>query len=85
VDVEVVGRDLVVPGQPLQGGAPDLRVLAAVAVEDAHVELVVDVDDAARRLPLHAAGRRYLLERYASGLTIARTSYDEPALGVGSW
>src|SRR4051812_37814037 len=48
VDVEVVARELGVPAQPLQGRAADLRVLAAVAVQDAHVELVVHVDDAAR-------------------------------------
>src|SRR4051812_46880383 len=47
VDVEIVARDLGVPAQPLQGRAADLRVLATVAVEDAHVELVVHIDDAA--------------------------------------
>src|SRR3954447_1374102 len=47
VDVEVVARELGVPAQPLQGRAPHLGVLATVTVEDAHVQLVVHVDDAA--------------------------------------
>src|SRR3954447_17088470 len=48
VDVEVVARDLGVPVQPLQGRAAHLCVVAAVLAEDAHVQLVVDGDDAAR-------------------------------------
>src|SRR3954469_14475186 len=44
LDVEEVGHELGIPHQALQCGAADLGVLAAVAVEQANVDLVVDVD-----------------------------------------
>src|SRR3954469_20933662 len=67
VDVEVVARELGVPAQPLQGRAADLRVLAAVAVQDAHVELVVDVDDPA--CAARVRDRRALLGEAADSAT----------------
>src|SRR4051794_17700557 len=48
LDDEVVGRDVRIPDEPLQGGALDRGVLAPVVVQKAHVQFVEDVEDAAR-------------------------------------
>src|SRR3954454_19676691 len=45
-DPDGVPRDLAAPLQPLQRGAADLGVLAPVAVEQSHLQPLVDVPDA---------------------------------------